>query len=149
METRRFILALSLSLIVFLVYVRFFAPPPPETPIPAEAPQEARKAPEEKPKAPTPLTGEVARKIIPASKGKEIIIESDLVKAVVNTAGGVITGIELKQYREADKTPVGLGVLWGKITGKGQRKKNQKKNWAMFSLCLCMKRSAPGISLLH
>ncbi len=33
METRRFILALSLSLLVFVGYMRFFAPKPPERPI--------------------------------------------------------------------------------------------------------------------
>ena len=38
METRRFILALSLSLVVFLVYVRFFAPEPPVKAAGPEAP---------------------------------------------------------------------------------------------------------------
>ena len=43
METRRFILALSLSLLVFLAYVKFFAPPPPQKPAaePEAAQQEA------------------------------------------------------------------------------------------------------------
>ena len=43
METRRFILALAMSLLVFLVYVRFFAPAPPQQPVQEpvrEAPRE-------------------------------------------------------------------------------------------------------------
>ena len=45
METRRFILALSLSLLVFLGYVKYFAPKPPvQTPEQEAATQEAAKA---------------------------------------------------------------------------------------------------------
>src|SRR5512133_4121745 len=108
METRRFILALSLSLIVFLVYVRFFAPKPPEKPpVPEIAKQEQAAPPAaEKQERPVVRPGDAAKKIVAAAVGKDIIIETDLVKAVLNTAGGVIKGVELKQYREADKTPV-------------------------------------------
>jgi len=45
----------------------------------------------------------------------------------VNTAGGVITGWELKGYREADKTAVGLGVLYKKITGQAKQEERPKK----------------------
>jgi YidC/Oxa1 family membrane protein insertase len=129
METRRFILALSLSLIVFLVYVRFFAPKPPEKqPVPETVKQEAVQQKAEKPAPLVAQRPEVfAAKIEPAIKGKDISIETDLVKAVVNTAGGVISGIELKHYREADKTPVGLGVLYKKITGQTQKEEKPKK----------------------
>ena len=121
METRRFILALSLSLIVFLVYVRFFAPKPPEKPPVPEARQEAPASPKaEKQETPVVHQGEAAKKIVTASAGRDIVIETDLIKAVVNTAGGVITGIELKHYREADKTPVGLGVLFNKLMGRAK-----------------------------
>jgi YidC/Oxa1 family membrane protein insertase len=117
METRRFIFALSLSLLVFLVYVRFFAPQPPEQPVPPQQPETVQpKA--EAPAAPAVKPGISAQKIVPAGEGRTISIESDLVKASLNTAGGVISGIELKQYREADKTPVGLGVLFNKIMGR-------------------------------
>jgi hypothetical protein len=46
---------------------------------------------------------------------------------VVNTAGGVITGLELKHYREADKTEVGLGALYKKITGQAKKEERPKK----------------------
>jgi YidC/Oxa1 family membrane protein insertase len=129
METRRFILALSLSLIVFVVYVRFFAPKPPEKPLVPEAAQQetvTQKAERPETKS-TSLPEAVAGKIKQATKGRDIVIETDLVKAVVNTAGGVITGLELKQYREADKTEVGLGALYKKITGQAKKEEQPKK----------------------
>ena len=131
METRRFILALSLSLIVFVLYVRFFAPKPPEhPPVPEAAKQEAAPGAqkEEMPGARTgSLPGAAAKKIEQAAKGRDIVVETDLVRAVVNTAGGVISGLELKNYREADKTPVGIGVLYDKIMGRGPKEVKPKK----------------------
>ncbi len=128
METRRFILALSLSLIVFLVYVRFFAPKPPEKPLAPEATQQAPAQKSEKPAAPVAQRPAVpAPTIEPSTKGRDITVETDLVKAVVNTAGGVISGLELKNYREADKTEVGLGVLYKKIMGQAPKQEKPKK----------------------
>jgi len=129
METRRFILALSLSLIVFVVYVRFFAPKPPQKPlVPEAAKQEAMQKKAEQPSNLSAGRPEVvAAKIEQATKGRDIVIETDLVKAVVNTAGGVITGLELKNYREADKTQVGLGALYKKITGQAKKEEQPKK----------------------
>ncbi len=128
METRRFILALSLSLIVFIVYVRFFAPKPLQKPVaPAVPRQEAAEQKTAKAAPPVVKPGAVAAKIEPAVKGKDIIIETDLVRAVVNTAGGVITGLELKHYREADKSEVGLGALYKKITGQAKKEEQPKK----------------------
>jgi YidC/Oxa1 family membrane protein insertase len=96
METRRFILALSLSLLVFLVYVKFFAPKPPvEAPGQESAGQEAAKPAEEAARPPVRSVA-AAAKIEEAVHGKDIVVETDLVKAVINTAGGVITRWELK-----------------------------------------------------
>ncbi len=127
METRRFILALSLSLIVFLLYVRFFAPKPPQKP-PVSETTKQEPAPQAEPPAPS-LTrpAPLASKIEEASAGREITVETDLVKAVVNTAGGVITHWELKHYREADKTEVGLRALYKKITGQAKNEEKPKK----------------------
>jgi YidC/Oxa1 family membrane protein insertase len=130
METRRFIIALSLSIIVFLVYVSFFAPKPPEKPAVAPASQETSSPEKEQtaaPAAPMVRPSTAVTKIVPAAKGRDIVVQTDLVKAVVNTAGGVITGIELKHYREADKTPVGLGVIVDKIMGRGKKEEAPKK----------------------
>jgi YidC/Oxa1 family membrane protein insertase len=125
METRRFILALSLSLLVFVGYMRFFAPKPPEKPAaPVQAQQEpAKEQPAQKPLRDVAL----AAKIEQAVRGRDIVIETDLVKATVNTAGGVITGWELKHHRESDKTPVGLIVMYHKIMGQAPKVEMPKK----------------------
>jgi YidC/Oxa1 family membrane protein insertase len=125
MESRRFILALSLSLLVFVGYIHFFAPKPPEKPAaPAQAKQEtAEEQPAQKPVSAVAL----AAKIEQAARGRDIIIETDLVKATVNTAGGVITGWELKHHRESDKTPVGLMVMYKKIMGQAPAVATPKK----------------------
>lgn len=128
MESRRFILALSLSLIVFVVYVRFFAPKPPEMPVPAEKLREEEAVqPRAESRAPARRPVETAPKIMPAVRGRQIVIETDLVRAVLNTAGGVLTGLELKNYREADKTPVGLIATYEKIMGRAPKVEQPKK----------------------
>jgi YidC/Oxa1 family membrane protein insertase len=126
METRRFILALSLSLLVFLTYMRFFAPKPPEQPVapPKAAPQAAAP---EKPAPAAQRPEALAQKIRTAAAGRDITVETDLVKVVVNTAGGVIRQYELKKYREADTTEVGIGVLVNKILGKEGPVKQPKR----------------------
>ncbi|HAS55553.1 MAG: hypothetical protein A2X56_05615 [Nitrospirae bacterium GWC2_57_13] len=114
METRRFILALALSFMVFLIYVRFFAPAPP----PQQTPVEPAPASMEK-KAVTAESriDAASLRLAPASKGRDIVIETDLVRAVVNTTGGVITRWELKHFRAASKEETGMKALWKKITG--------------------------------
>ncbi|MEK6745335.1 MAG: membrane protein insertase YidC [Nitrospirota bacterium] len=120
METRRYILAIGLSMLVLMTYFRFFAPPieqaPPE---PQTATRETveEKAPAAKAKV---RPAGVATVIPVATKGRDIVIETDVLKAVVNTAGGVITKWELKQYRDANKEEVGVMVLWHKLTGPAQ-----------------------------
>lgn len=127
METRRFILALSLSLLVFVGYMRFFAPKLPEKPsVPETTKQDVSQETPAQTQKPVRASA-VAAKIEPAAKGHDIIIETDLVRATVNTAGGVLTGWELKHYREADKTPVGLGVMYHKIMGQAPKVVAPKK----------------------
>ncbi len=128
METRRFIIALSLSLLVFLVYVRFFAPQPPEKPaVPEITKEEMRQQKPAESGLPSIPSEVAAPKIEQAAVGREIVIETDLVKARVNTAGGVISGWELKQYREADKTEHGVGVLYKRIMGQAPPELQKKE----------------------
>jgi YidC/Oxa1 family membrane protein insertase len=128
METRRYILAIGLSMLVLIVYMRFFAPQPVEQ---APAQQEAATSAPVAEKAPVPTpkpkTEAVAKAISVATKGRDIVIETDVVRAVVNTAGGVITKWELKNYREADKEEVGFMVFMGKIFGSGKKEDKPKK----------------------
>ncbi len=125
METRRFILALSLSLLVFLAYVSFFAPaPPPPKPEPTDAARTdaavSREAVSTQPVV-RQRSSAVAGSVVPAVEGKDIVIESDLIKVVLSTAGGVVKHWELKKYIEADKTEVGLYVLYKKIMGTAKK----------------------------
>jgi YidC/Oxa1 family membrane protein insertase len=128
METRRFIIAISLSLVVFLLYVRFFAPKPSEKQImPEPVKQEGQTAEIEQPKKKEIRSEVVSSEIKQAAEGKIIVVETDLVRAEVDTAGGVITHWELKHYREADKTAYGLGALYAKIMGREKKEEMPKK----------------------
>jgi len=104
METRRYILAIGLSMVVLMTYFRFFAPQPPVEQAPPEPQTAARETVQEKAPAPAKARPSGVAPAIPvATVGRDIVIETDLLKAVVNTAGGVITTWELKQYRDANK----------------------------------------------
>lgn len=124
METRRYILAIGLSMLVLITYFRFFAPQPPVEQAPPEPQTAARETVQEKTPAPAKVRpAHVAAAIPVATKGRDIVIETDVLRAIVNTAGGVITKWELKQYRDANKEEVGVGVLWRKLTGPAQEAK--------------------------
>src|SRR5574340_495013 len=121
MDTKRYILAIGLSMLVLMAYMRFFAPQPIEVPAAPEQQAAATKDKEPATETPKAVPASVAKKIAVASTGKDIVIETDVVKAVVNTAGGVITHWELKGFREADKTEVGVMPTFRRIMG-GQKK---------------------------
>ena len=123
METRRFILALSLSLMVFLVYVRFFGPKPPQQPT-ATAP--SHETVQQKTSPVQPKREAAIVKFLPTAKGRDITVETELVRAVINTSGGVIKSWELKKHREASKENVGIGALYNKIMG-GKKEERPKK----------------------
>jgi YidC/Oxa1 family membrane protein insertase len=125
METRRYLLAIALSMVVLMVYMNYFAPRP--VPPPADQQQAAPAAPAEQAVAPVQRPEVVARSISAAEKGRDIIIETDVLKTVVNTTGGVITAWELKDYQEADKSPVGIMPLFRKLTGGAPVNVEEKK----------------------
>lgn len=119
METRRFILAIALSFLVFVAYAHFFGPKPGQTPPvpPSAVPAPVQQAQQEK-KPAVPSTARpvsVPGKIVPAVKGEDITVETDLLKAVVNTAGGVIKSWELKKYKGSEKEEVGFKALIKRI----------------------------------
>lgn len=125
METRRFLLAISLAFVVFWIYTQYFIPKPPQEQAPAEtaAPQtpSAAKA------AVAPVKPEaIAAKIKKASTGQDIVIETDVLTVVLNTAGGTVKKWELKKFREADKTEVGVMALFKRLTG-GKKDEAPKK----------------------
>jgi YidC/Oxa1 family membrane protein insertase len=126
METRRYILAIGLSMLVLVVYLHFFGPSPVEQAPPQPQAAQSETVTEKAP-APKPQAAAVAKSIAVAAKGRDIVIETDVVRAVVNTAGGVITKWELKNYLEADKEEVGFMVFMGKIFGSGKKVEKPKK----------------------
>lgn len=141
METRRFLLALSLAFLVFWLYARYFAPQPPQEPAAPEP--AAREAVREK-EAPVPVKPEaVAPKIRKATAGKDVVVETDLARVVLNTAGGVVKRWELKQYREADKEEVGLMPLLRKLFA-GKREERPKKELGNVQLLPAYEGIAPG-----
>jgi len=128
METRRYIMAIALSMLVLVVYMHYFGPKPPVEQAAKEqaAPQSPARQ-EQRAEAPKLRPEAAAKSIAVAAKGKEIVVETDLVKAVVNTAGGVITKWELKRYREADKTEVGVMPTLRRLFGSEKPKERQQK----------------------
>ncbi len=128
METRRYILAIGLSLLAIVVYLRFFGPQPPQQPA-GETPKQEQKAPEAQ-RAAEPakqLSAGVAAKIAVATAGRDIAVETDRYRAVLNTAGGVITKWELKDFREADKSEVGVMPFFRKLFSGEKKVEAPKK----------------------
>jgi len=138
METRRYILAIGLSMLVLVVYLRFFGPQPPQQPAgqqPAPQEQQAPEAPKQAEPV-KPLPAGTAAKIAAASAGRSIAVETDLYHAAVNTAGGVITKWELLDYREADKEAVGVGPFFRRLMSgekKAERPKKPLGNVELFT----------------
>src|SRR5512139_593620 len=129
METRRYILAIALSMIVLVVYMNYFGPKPQvEQPAEQQAAAPVAPAPAAKTEAPKAVRpGQVAKAIAVAAKGRDITVETDLVRAVVNTAGGVITKWELKKHRETDKEEVGVMVTFRRLFGSGKKEERPKR----------------------
>jgi YidC/Oxa1 family membrane protein insertase len=113
-------------MLVLVVYLRFFGPSPVEQAPPQPQATQSETVAEKAP-APKPQPAAVAKSIAVAAKGRDIVIETDVVKAVVNTAGGVITKWELKNYREADKEEVGFMVLMKRIFSGEKKVERPKK----------------------
>jgi YidC/Oxa1 family membrane protein insertase len=111
---KRTVLAIALSLMVMFIWARFFAPPPkqPDT-VAVEQAQPAEEIKTEEKKAelparippPEPVLNELTSE---ASAGSDVIVETDLFRAVLSTRGAVIKYWELKNYKDNDGQPVVL-----------------------------------------
>ncbi len=101
MESQRALITIALSVAILMIYQYFFVPAPP--PVPEQAPVATLAAKAEAPKAPpAPTVSQAAGgpQGLPARAGREIPVETDLYKAVVAEANGVIKSFQLKRYRE-------------------------------------------------
>lgn len=137
MDNKRVFLAVGLSMIVLLAWSYFFAPKPSEQPVSTEQAQSETVSAPNSAESTTaqPASAPVA---FVAQSGQSVTVDTPLYKAVFNSAGGILTSFELKNYREtiaADSKPVNLisqeaigrgplGLLWN---GKGTWREAQ---WA-------------------
>ncbi len=97
---KRVFLAIFLSFGLLTVYQTFMVPPPPPTPAPAATPTPGTAA------TPTPVEPVVpaalAQAVAPDAAAKDIVIESDSVRAVFTTQGAVLKSWQLLKY-QADR----------------------------------------------
>jgi YidC/Oxa1 family membrane protein insertase len=109
METRT-ILAVVLSILVFLIFTYFgqhYGPQPP-----AKAPQSAEQAqtaepakpapaPEATPPVTKPRAAAPAAPAAPSHPGREVVVETDLFRAVFSEQGAALKSFQLKNYRQS------------------------------------------------
>ena len=109
MENVRLILAVVLSMMVFVAYQYFFGPKPPES-LPGEAQeiqevQEVQNTGSATPAAqalPVPVSSTTtAMELLPDQPAREIMVDTPLYKAVFTEQGAGLTSLTLKKYREA------------------------------------------------
>lgn len=110
---KRTLIAVVLSLAILLGWTYFqkkLAPPPPpatEQQAPLEAEQKPA-APAEKAEAVQPVTTPVEPLLPADTKADNIVVETDLYRAVFSTKGAILRHWELKNYKDADNMPVVL-----------------------------------------
>jgi YidC/Oxa1 family membrane protein insertase len=107
---RRVFLAILLSFVVLFGYQAFFAPAPvpiPAVPIPA---QPAAQTPGITAVQPAPATpqGPAPAALVADAEARDIVVDTDTVRAVFNTRGAVLTSWRLKRYQGADAHPLDL-----------------------------------------
>lgn len=115
MNQSRTILAVALSMLVFFVYAKWFAPPPQ----PGAIATQAATLPENKRGLAAPASMPEGAIVLPKlPEGQDVVLENDQVKAVFSTAGGVLTGFTLKNYSQtAEKNSPPINLL---NEGKGK-----------------------------
>jgi len=117
---KRTIIAVVLSLVVLIGWSFFFQKPmPPQKPVPSV--QEPVKA--GAPVEPGTIQTSVPAPPVPAEQGsvlaKDIVVETDLYKAVFSTEGAAIRSWELKTFKDDSKMPVMLLKEPGTIPSLG------------------------------
>jgi len=117
MEKRVF-LAILLSLVVLVAYQTYFAPPPPPVPVapPAGAPAAGTATPGS-PNAAAPATAPAGnakpalppvRALVSDAAARDIVVETNDVRAVFSSAGAVLTSWKLKHDLNTDGEPLDL-----------------------------------------
>ncbi|MCL6583975.1 MAG: membrane protein insertase YidC [bacterium] len=128
----RTILAVILSLIVILIYYRFFAPQPP--PPVVEQPKVKEDSLRQRlPSATAPSSGsndtfvdqEIAKLLEEQKneKPRDIVVETEKYRAVINTDGAIITSWKLKDYyltEDYENSPLNMN-FWKKVAHSYKR----------------------------
>jgi YidC/Oxa1 family membrane protein insertase len=149
-ETRA-LLAFVLSLLVLLVWSRYFKPPePPPKPIPT--PAELKSPPAEK-QAPS-VSAVAALPVVAVETEKQektIVVESVLYRVELSNRGGVVRSWQLKKYRDDQKPPRTLDLVnakaaeqlggWPFSLALGDPKQESAANSALYRV------SPPGMAL--
>jgi YidC/Oxa1 family membrane protein insertase len=120
---KRVLLAVSLSFLVLFLYQRFLVPPPPEGAQPETAPMDASGAGGEaanQPSLPSPANAvsgsgasepaavEAASPVVADSTEREVVVESELVRAAFSTRGAELKSYRLKRFNDPQGRPIDL-----------------------------------------
>ncbi|KPK33482.1 MAG: hypothetical protein AMK70_09435 [Nitrospira bacterium SG8_35_1] len=139
---KRTILAVALSVMVLVVW-SFFAPKKPvqEPQAPVASGPAVQSAPpvrndlQESPAAPAPVAAATAAMpAVESAEAKDIVIETDLYKAVFSTQGAIIKSWELKKYKDNNGMPVALLKKPGIIPALGIMLEDSRRNLPQQSL---------------
>jgi len=111
---KRVLLAVVLSFVVLYGYQALFPPPRPQprpaaTPVPgATAPEAPAQPPTQQSSAPATPAPPVAAPIVADTTERDIVVESDAVRAVFTTHGAVLKSWRLKKYQDPTGQPLDL-----------------------------------------
>ncbi|WP_118133737.1 membrane protein insertase YidC [Oceanicella sp. SM1341] len=97
-QNRNMILAIALSLVVFIGWYAIFPPEPPQEPTPAEQTAEQREA--QEPQAPTLPQDPVAERAEALGQTQRIKVESPLLTGSISVKGGRIDDLHLNAFKE-------------------------------------------------
>ncbi len=95
---KRLIAAILLTVVFLFLYTTLISPPEeqPEAPL---APREEVERPKAPPRAPDEFTPET-RRGLPGAEGEDVIVETDLYRAIISTDGAGLKSFRLKNYEE-------------------------------------------------
>jgi YidC/Oxa1 family membrane protein insertase len=115
-EGRRALLAVSISLLILLLWSRFYktpAPPPQKAKVPAPNTITAPQTSEEAPSTPATAAASKARpaSAVQATEEQTIVVDGPLYRVELSNRGGVVRSWKLKKYLDDSKPPRPLDLV--------------------------------------
>jgi YidC/Oxa1 family membrane protein insertase len=123
MEQSRLFIAIAISFLIFFLWSKFFAPQPPQ--VPSEAVKEetqSQPAQTEVKKPVGDVKAEPVKPVVvnkPSKTARTLTVDTPLFKMTLSEKGGAVTGLVLKEYREAIEKDSPLKELIHKDTSGG------------------------------